>query len=578
VLISYGPNQNSNYLTDADAGCSSNYCSNGDDIIIPINVQGEAIQIAKNELNVLAGRGCPSDPNVNGIIQQAFLDNSGLGNTYGIDPWSNNATYNYKWVTTGTTTGYWESDGPPGANNPLRSQNITCGSTIAGTVFNFATMNSDQIENFVANQGIYPAGDDAKWGADGAAEKYEENVNDNAVLTNTDRSGGDGQKLFLPIPEDTCNEYVIRAVARTTAPLSGGGHGYGIYFDTVLDESENTENPGFRFMFDRGFGGNPALQLRRVPDDDPDRWHVAKTPPDVPEKLNSWWTDLHYIRLTVTNDGTGTDRKVQASVFDLEPADYYEETDYLTEFSDFYFGPWKHHITFEKTYEHESLTETLHTGLRTWGVPSYFHYLAVENTCLPAPEDQADGIVLCVGDEPTQYLPYNSSIDGSDACDENEILVITSSVGSKTEAAFAYESPGGIYVESGVTLNSTDTQGYVKLVSSGGDIVIEEGADFNTSSNANNETEEIYIDAAGDVDIRGVTLTAKRYIYIKAGGNIYAINSKLTTTTNSKQTGIKLTGSNKIYVDDLCIQYGNNGVYSATGIIEGTRNTTSPCK
>jgi hypothetical protein len=116
VLISYGPNQ----VREYDSSCGSDYCQQGNDIVIPINVQAEAIQKTNDALTVLANRTessgiCPSDY----TTFEDFLTQLGLGTyTYEDDPWNVPITWG------GGTLSSFISNGSP--SGEIRSRRINC--------------------------------------------------------------------------------------------------------------------------------------------------------------------------------------------------------------------------------------------------------------------------------------------------------------------------------------------------------------------------------------------------------------------------------------------------------------------
>ncbi len=415
------------------------------------------------------------------------------------------------------------------------------------TEFDFAGMTADEIQSFINDPLVksYQHETEDRWGAGGG--DYESGVTtDDVVLKNTNPWAN----LFIPIDlDDTCDEYIVRSVARLETSSTNEG-GYAVFFDTRLDPTKRPE-PAYSFEFDRGFADGELIirkdwqgaRLKRYDDRD-----------YLPVRSDDWWEDLHYVRLRITDNPGGSDnRRVEASVYDLD-ADYAYNMD---DVFDFYFGPWNKRLSFNQSYNFDPGNEQIYIGLRGWHTSTYFHYLNTDMRC-ESPH-HGDGLVLYVDDEGNvQEQEFQNIIDLSDEDDWTK-LVITSGVGSQEYDDFKFIAPGGVYIESGVILsNDKNNQGVIVIESSNGDVVIEEGVDFKTDQAAGGDRDEINIQAAGNIDIRGVEINANRYIYLEAGSNIYADNANLETTSNASGTGVRFKAGNEIHVNNICIEHSKN--------------------
>lgn len=390
-----------------------------------------------------------------------------------------------------------------------------------GPEIDFAAMTADDIQDFIENPLVksYDHETEDRWDAGGG--EYELGVTtDDVVLKNTNPWAN----LFIPIDlSDTCDEYIVRSVARLETSSTNEG-GYAVFFDTRLGPA-NIPEQAYSFEFDRGFADGELI-IRKD-------WQGARLKRYndrnyLPVRTHDWWEDLHYVRLRITDNPGATDnRRVEASVYDLDVDYAYNMDDVF----DFYFGPWNKRLSFSQSYDFYHNNEQIYIGLRGWHRSTYFHYLGTEMRC-ESPHHE-DGLVLYVdGEGNTQEMPFNReiSLPHPDYPGLTR-LVITSSVGQKSidnnNSGFYFEAPDGIYIESGVELSTSHNQQKIQLKSSNGDIVLEQGVKFSTDRNANNDIDEIFIEADGNIDIRGVEMKAQRFINLKAGGNIYAQNSNL---------------------------------------------------
>jgi len=105
-ILSYGPNQvnNSSFLAGTLGVTRSAITCGGDDILLPLSVKAEAIQITNKELHTLSSKSCAYH-----IAEDTWFDNwssflaqFGLGSTYRTDPWDTD----YFW-----DVDHWVSDG-----------------------------------------------------------------------------------------------------------------------------------------------------------------------------------------------------------------------------------------------------------------------------------------------------------------------------------------------------------------------------------------------------------------------------------------------------------------------------------
>lgn len=234
-------------------------------------------------------------------------------------------------------------------------------------VYNFAAMTSQEITDFINDPRM------RSWNKDqwDVCDPHHANSNYHCdtsepyvrILKNTDLAGTDGQAIFVPIPSDY-DQYVIRAVARMVDTGTTGT--YGIFYDTTLDAG-NLEAPGYRFLFDRGYGADGGLQLRRRNSDNQLKAFVQAD--GVPSRTTEagWWTDLHLIELRVTNNGG--QRDVEIKVYDLAGTGETGAGEI-----------WSNPPRFEGThsYAYTSVSGQKYTGFRTSGVRSNFLYLEIE--------------------------------------------------------------------------------------------------------------------------------------------------------------------------------------------------------
>ena len=125
-LVSRGPNQELETFPESSSPLPDDITRAGDDIVIPLNVQAEAIQLTWDGLRAL--RLCPDDPShldTNNVITNVYLNHIGLGDAFGRDPWSDPNEFNIRWVQL-SGGGNWVSAGPPGGNQPIRGPFVSC--------------------------------------------------------------------------------------------------------------------------------------------------------------------------------------------------------------------------------------------------------------------------------------------------------------------------------------------------------------------------------------------------------------------------------------------------------------------
>lgn len=252
----------------------------------------------------------------------------------------------------------------------------------------FAAMDESEIQSFIDGEGEFDGvvtSDPEAW-EPVVDPRYEAEVTDGVVLGN-DPSSGSEQLVFVPMDlEEDCKDYIIRSVAwidLENRPASGG-YGYGILFDTTLDLDERVylSDTGYSFQFDPGLNDGEIIIRQRSFEggslQEPIRYRYNNRSflPTVDEDVD-WWQELHYIKLRVTS--TPYSRRVTASVFDLKDEWEYN-IDTLTVFdTEDELSPWERRFSFSYFYDYEpEVEDVLYTGLRGWGVPTYFHYLSVE--------------------------------------------------------------------------------------------------------------------------------------------------------------------------------------------------------
>lgn len=252
----------------------------------------------------------------------------------------------------------------------------------------FASMKKETIDEFIDK---VLTSDPEAWdsGEDGI---YKEKVTEGVVLTNKPNIGREQLIFVLPMElKDDCKDYIVRSIAWIDLENkpSSGGYGYAILFDSRLtlveDDGEKYKSDiGYSFQFDPGYSDGEMLIRERyfssgkLEEPVRRRYNNRSFLPTTTDTDNSqWWQDLHYIMLRVTD--TPYLRRVTATVFDIKESYEYDMdtiTVFDTEDPD---SPWERRFSFSYFYDFKpGKDEVLYTGLRGWGVPTYFHYLSVE--------------------------------------------------------------------------------------------------------------------------------------------------------------------------------------------------------
>ncbi len=168
---------------------------------------------------------------------------------------------------------------------------------------------------------------------------------DNGYLEN----GTGESRIFIPISSAT---YTITASA---ALGSGNSGGYGIFFDTTLDENNVSRDDGFVFQFDRGYGtGAMIVRPRSNGREGGAVWNLREYNTTVFPSKNvdpGWWTDTHTIKIVVTNTNDTT-----------RNAEFFIDGQSIGSYS----------------YTNNIEGDQIHTGFRGWGSsPTQFYSINV---------------------------------------------------------------------------------------------------------------------------------------------------------------------------------------------------------
>jgi prepilin-type N-terminal cleavage/methylation domain-containing protein len=143
-------------------------------------------------------------------------------------------------------------------------------------------------------------------------------------------------RLFIPINKVT---YTISATAQLDFGTAGG---YGIFFDTYLENDDEDRDYGYIFQFDRGYdamvvrprsNGREGNVVWRINDEDTSAFPSKSVDAE-------WWRSIHTIQIVVSNVNAST-----------RSAKFYIDGDYLGEY----------------TYANQIDGKTLYTGFRGWG-------------------------------------------------------------------------------------------------------------------------------------------------------------------------------------------------------------------
>ncbi|MBI9010200.1 MAG: hypothetical protein JEZ05_09270 [Tenericutes bacterium] len=151
-------------------------------------------------------------------------------------------------------------------------------------------------------------------------------------------------RIFFPI---TVDEYTLTVNVSLSEGTSGG---YGILFDTVLNDGNASSDTGYIFQFDRGYASGEMIVRPRVygSERNPSWSHKSTDNYLFPNKNedSSWWTATHEIKIQVINIDSET-----------REASFYIDDAYLGSF----------------TYEDTITDEQVYVGFRGWG-SSYSTY------------------------------------------------------------------------------------------------------------------------------------------------------------------------------------------------------------
>lgn len=156
-------------------------------------------------------------------------------------------------------------------------------------------------------------------------------------------------RIFIPINSST---YTITASAALGSGYSGG---YGIFFDTTLDENNVSRDDGFVFQFDRGYGsGAMIVRPRNNGRESGAVWTLRDYQTTAfPSKSvdSAWWTATHTIKIVVTN-ASETTRNAEFFIDGTSIGSY--------------------------TYNNNIEGDQTHTGFRGWGSsPTKFYSINI---------------------------------------------------------------------------------------------------------------------------------------------------------------------------------------------------------
>lgn len=153
------------------------------------------------------------------------------------------------------------------------------------------------------------------------------------------------QRAFIPIGKSS---YTIT----TTAALSeGSAGGYGIFFDTILEDGNVNSDTGWILQFDRGYDSGAIIVRPRVSGSERGAvWRLAGRSSDLIPSIQQdadWWAESHTVKITVVKlDG------------DNKSATFYIDGVNIG--------------TYEYTYVDND--EMVYTGFRTWSSPTTKFY------------------------------------------------------------------------------------------------------------------------------------------------------------------------------------------------------------
>lgn len=203
------------------------------------------------------------------------------------------------------------------------------------------------VEDIEANNSSY----------DFSSDTLETLINDGAISSKDkdwDSSNGyletsSYSKLFIPINQ---LEYTITATAAISSGTSGG---YGIFFETTLDNDNTSRDSGYVLQFDRGYSnGTILLRTRTNGSENSPVWQIRSADTELFPTKNEdpdWWTNEHAIKIQVTL----IDETKKEAVFyidDIELGSYIINS--------------------------AISGETVYTGFRVWATTASFYDLEIE--------------------------------------------------------------------------------------------------------------------------------------------------------------------------------------------------------
>jgi type IV pilus assembly protein PilA len=262
-----------------------------------------------------------------------------------------------------------------GTLNSVTEDYATYKSITSGDIFVGVSTDNDRMNTLISNgylEGIVVAQqndavfswdvDNQTWtlvggevgSLDGGSTNYvfssstlEDVIDDGAVSINMSKwSDEDGYiinstgetRIFFPI---SLNTYTV-SVSAQLSPGSNGG--YGIFFDTYLQNDNEDRDYGYVLQFDRGYdSGSLIVRPRTNGSEGSPVWILKAKSSDLFPTYAidpSWWSDTHQIKIVVTNVSETT-RKASFYVDNV------------------YFG--------EMTYNNVISDKDIYTGFRGWG-------------------------------------------------------------------------------------------------------------------------------------------------------------------------------------------------------------------
>jgi hypothetical protein len=105
-------------------------------------------------------------------------------------------------------------------------------------------------------------------------------------------------RLFIPVGD---NEYTITVNATLSNNNNSGG--YGIFFDTILENDDETRDTGYILQFDRGYGsGAMIVRPRENGNEQGPDWVLRSSDTElIPSRTvdPDWWSSTHEIEIVV---------------------------------------------------------------------------------------------------------------------------------------------------------------------------------------------------------------------------------------------------------------------------------------